>query len=179
MKAYVTSIGEPTTRLCCDQLKRYGFEVEVLKDSRTLWGKLKEIYSRAEGDFLRVDADFVPNENIKDFWTGFIPEVWWVQPSTFDWYRQMIGHGGAQFIRKDAIPALRMCIDAFQYAERPETEVSRVEAFHKPRRMATSDVVVGLHGYKQGDLSRIKAQKHRRGQSDNYDWTLVEELEAL
>lgn len=179
MKAFVTSIGEPTTRLCIEQLRRYDYEVTVLKDESSLWSKLVRIYNEADSDFLRVDADFVPNRNIKDFWQKYDRDVWWVQPSIFDWYRQDIGQGGAQFIRREALPILRMCIPAFEKAERPETEVSRVEPLHNPRRMVTSDVVVGMHGYRQGHLDRIRAQKARRGQSDNYDWNLVEELERL
>lgn len=179
MKAFVTSIGEPTTRLCCDQLRKHGFEVVLLKDDRTLWGKLKAIYDQADDDFLRVDADLVPNRNIASFWDTADPGVWWLQARCFDWWKQDVGHGGAQFIRKAALPYLRVHVGQYEHADRPETELSRIRDFHEPRRFVSSDVVVGLHGYGQADMERVKAVKRRRKQYDNYDFDLVERLEAL
>lgn len=183
MKAYVTSIGEPTTRLCIEQLKRHGFEVEVLQDDRPLWAKLKDIYNRADDDFMRVDADVIVNRNLAKFTTldDFDRDIWWIQGRCFGWYSQDVIHGGVQFIRREALEHLRLWVDAFQNAERPETELSRIRAFHNPRRFVSIDTVLGLHGYKQGDYhrDRVKAQKARRGQFDNYDFDVSEALEAL
>lgn len=177
MKAFVTSIGEPTTWLCCDQLRRYGFDVVILKDDRSLAEKLREIYTQADDDFLRVDADVVPNRRIRELVDDPLP-VWWVQARIFDWLQQDLATGGIQFIRKEALPHLREHVGRFLGAERPETQLYRLEAFHEPRRCVTSPVVAGLHGFRQGDLARVRAVKERRGQT-NYDWPLVERLEAL
>lgn len=179
MKAFVTSIGEPTTELCCSQLERYGYEVVLLQDDSTLWDKLRRIYEQADDDFLRVDADVVPNRNVGDFWQGYTRDVWWVQSRSFGWYSQDLIHGGSQFIRREALPALRANVERFKNAERPESQLYRLPEFHEPRRCVSSDVVAGLHGYGQNDLERVMAVKRRRGQYDNYDWPLVKALETL
>lgn len=179
MKAFVTSIGEPTTRLCCDQLRLLGFDVVLLKDDQSLWWKLREIYNQADDDFLRVDADVVPNRNARSFWEGYTKDVWWVQARTFGWYSQDVIYSGIQFIRKEALPALRANIDRFEKAERPESQMFRLDEFHAPRRCVSSEVVAGLHGYGQGDIERVKAVKQRRRQYDNYAWELVERLAEL
>lgn len=175
----MTSIGEPTTRLCCEQLLKYGLELVLLKDSSSLWYKLSEIYRMADDDFLRVDADVIPNRNIKDFWYTFSRGVWWVQGSVYEWWRQDVSQGGVQFIRKEAIPHLREAVGRFSDADRPETQLSRIPAFYEPRRFETSPVVSGLHGYGQDDLERVKAIKKRRKQLGNYDFELVEKLNGL
>ena len=36
MKAYVTSIRELTTKICCEQLRKFGFEI-VLLDQKESW----------------------------------------------------------------------------------------------------------------------------------------------
>lgn len=61
MKAYVTSIGEPTTDLCVWSLERNGFETVLIQDQTTLAEKLKRIYSEADEDFVRIDADVIVN----------------------------------------------------------------------------------------------------------------------
>jgi len=70
MKAFVFSIGERTTGLCVEQLEKMGFEVILYKDNTSLWDKLKRFYTEAletnEDKFLRIDADIIPNQNVKD-----------------------------------------------------------------------------------------------------------------
>ena len=67
MRAYVTSIGEPTTGICVDQLKRYGFDV-ILLDSKEPWiRKYRRFICEAVGPCLRIDADVVPNSQISVF----------------------------------------------------------------------------------------------------------------
>jgi hypothetical protein len=61
MKAFVTSIGEPTTDLCVWSLERNGFEVVLLNNGSLLADKLKSIYEQATDDFVRIDADVVVN----------------------------------------------------------------------------------------------------------------------
>lgn len=181
MIAYVTSIGESTTELCVWSLKRNGFEVELLQDGTSLAQKLKKIYELADDDFTRVDADVVPNRNftVENVRKQEHPDAWWIQFRTFGWYSQTPIYGGVQFIKKEAIPYLRKSIDKYIYAERPETQVARIEEFYNPRRFVSSDMMMGLHGYKQNDVERIKRTKLNRNQFGEYDWELAERIGRL
>lgn len=59
LKAYLTTIGEPTTALCKSQLEKLGFEV-VLLDKKEDWPtKYKRFIDLANEDCLRIDADIV------------------------------------------------------------------------------------------------------------------------
>lgn len=177
MIAFVTSIGEPTTDISMWALKRQGFDVQLLQSSSSLWDKLKLISDIALGmDYVRVDADIIVNENIKDLIKE--TELWWYQTYTFDWWKQDITHGGVQFIRKEATPIIKKHIDEARYKERPESYLYRLEEFHNPRRCNTYETICGLNGYKQNDAERVKATKERRNQT-GYDWELVEELNKL
>lgn len=176
MKAYITSIGEPTTDLCRWSLSRQGIDTVLLLDpDTTLAEKLKFIYNDADGDFLRVDGDVIPNRNVLNI-ADYEPDAWWVQGRCYGWYAQDVMYGGVQFIRREALPALRANIDKYMDAERPETEMSRLPEFYNPRRFISTDTVFGVHGWNQNDLERVKAVKERRGQSASYDWALVERM---
>jgi hypothetical protein len=179
VKAVITSIGELTTEVCKWSLERNGFETILIQDKNTLLAeKLEQIYKEIDEDFVRVDADVVPNnvltpELMSNFSNGF----WWYQFLTFDWFKQETTHGGIQLVKKEAIPILRANISRFKNAERPESQMYRLEEFHKPRRCKTINAIMGLHNYKN-DIERVKEVKKRRGQS-NYDWELAERLNSL
>lgn len=178
MKAFVSSIGEVTTELCVWSLERNGFEVVLVYGDTSLASKLEEIYLQAEDDFVRIDADLIPNRNLTPE-NLIAPEgIWWVQYQMFDWFRQDVGYGGVQFIKREALPALRANVAQFKQAERPETELSRIKEFYEPRRFASENHLMGVHNYKN-DLGRVKGVKANRGQSHLYDWELTEKLEAL
>lgn len=180
MRCYVTSIGEPTSKLCIDELSKR-FDVVVIENKNTtLWEKLKWIYEQESDDFVRVDADVVPNKNLTpEFVTMLAQEnVWWYQFLTFDWFKQDVAHGGVQFIKAEAIPHLRKHAEEAMDKERPETYLSRLEVFHNPRRFETHPIVMGLQNYRN-DMSRIKATKVRRNQLDLYDFELAERLSQL
>lgn len=179
MKAVVFSIGESTTDLCVWSLKRNGFDVVLYQSSTSLWQKLKDCYGDMDEDFVRVDADVVPNKVLRPENLRAPDDVWWVQYLTYDWYKQNSTHGGVQFIKKEALPVLRSRVDYFKGQDRPETMLFRVSEFHNPRRCITHDVIMGLNGYKQKDVERVKAVKRRRNQYDNYDWELMQKLEEL
>lgn len=180
MKAFITSIGEPTTRLCKWSLERNGFDVYVVDKDGTLAQKLKLIYELADDDFIRVDADVIPNSLITPEYLNTLddPFIWWYQFQTFDWYKQDITHGGIQFIKKEALPALSRNISTFLTAERPESQMYRLDEFENPRRGITVDKVAGIHGYGIKDISEVKRTKARRKQT-GYDWELVEGLNTL
>lgn len=179
MRAYVTSIGESTEELCIWALERNGFEVVLVKDDETtLWKKLQWIYNTAKDDFLRVDADIIVNRNctvdslVED-------DAWWVQYQTFDWYKQDVAYGGVQFIKKECFEALRNNIDTFVDAERPESQMFRLDEFYNPRRCISKDKIMGLNGFAQTDIDRVIDTKKRRRQFGSYDFELVERLNKL
>lgn len=175
MIAYVTSIGEPTTELCIWSLERQGFDVELVKSNDRLSDKLQFIYKKADDDFLRVDADVIVTRKVKLL--EFTDKAWWVQAQCFGWYSQDVIYGGVQLIKKDCLPILRKHIGRQLQAERPETAMSRLEEFYKPRRFVSADLVCGIHGYKN-DVKRAKETKDRRGQTD-FDFELAERLNGL
>ncbi len=176
MRCYITSIGEPTTDLCVKQLSER-FEVTVLESNTTLWEKLKFIYFDADEDFVRVDADVIPNKNLSaDFIRGLAREdIWWLQFLTFDWFKQDVAHGGVQYIKAECIPHLRKYVDDAMPKERPETYLSRLESLHNPRRFESHPVVMGLQNY-NNDMDRVRNTKTRRDQLDLYDFDLAKAI---
>ena len=183
MIAFVTTIGEPTTDLCIWSLKRNGFEVHTISGDDSLQSKLKRIYEEAyhlDVDFIRVDADVIPNRNLTPdkVLSHAYEGLWWVQFLTYDWYKQDVTHGGVQYIKKEALPALVKHVDEFSNAYRPETYLYRLDEFYNPRRCAHVDTIMGLHGYR-GDVERVKAIKEQRGQLNSYDWELVDRINNL
>lgn len=178
MRAVITSVGETTTDICRWSLERNGFDVFVLMDPiSTLWEKLRWIYNNIDENFLRVDADVIPNRMCIPKGVTFRPiNSWWVQFTTFDWFKQELTHGGVQFIYKEALPTLRSNIDKFKEAERPESQMFRLEEFDNPRRCITNSQVMGLHGYGQKDIERVKETKRRRKYYDTYDWEMYDKL---
>lgn len=180
MKAVVTSIGEVTTKLCIWSLERNGFEVVLYEDGSSLADKLERIYKDMNEDFIRVDADVVPNRNLtpKLLESGAY-HIWWFQFLCYGWFKQDIIHGGVQYVRRLALPALRDNVGRFRSAIRPETELSRVPEFYNPRRFDTWDTVAGIHGFAAKDIERIKHLKQLRGQYETYDWQLAERLMEL
>jgi hypothetical protein len=176
MKAYVTSIGEPTTELCKWSLERQGIDVEVVKGSDSFNAKLEYIYHEADSDFLRVDADVIVNRNVSQLIEQCPEDIWWWQSMSFDWWRQDIGYAGVQYIKKQCLPILRKHISEVQHLDRPESLMYRLEEFHNPRRCESSTIVCGLHGWGQNDLDRVKAIKEKRHQMANYDFELARRL---
>lgn len=180
MKVYVTSIGEPTTELCIWSLERHGHKVTLLQSDSSLADKLEEIYQTVNDDFLRVDADVIVNKNINRIRAWEFSTVWWWCLQTFDWYKQDVTSGGIQYISRKALPFLRNNISFHKAAERPESEMYRLKEFHGPRRCYVYDkAIMGLHGWCQDDLDRVRRVKAKRGQLDNYDFELVERMNNL
>lgn len=180
VKAFVTSTGEPTRDLCIWSLERRGFEVVLLEDeSTTLAQKLAGIYVMTDDDFVRVDADVIVTRPI-DKTIEYFPatdKTWWLQFQTYDMYKQRPTNGGIQFIRREALPALRANIGKFLHDDRPETRMWNLDEFHKPRRCQTHlQHMAGLHGFGRQDLERVKKTKLGRKEPEVYDFELAEKL---
>ena|SRR3990167_9511535 len=183
MLAVITSIGEPTTELCVWSLKRNGFKVKLIENSgTTLAEKLKLIYATTDENFLRVDADVIVNKSCTPQALRALSakaEALWLQFRTYDWFQQDLTWGGVQFIKKKALPILSANIDKFLTAERPETQMYRLEEFNNPRRCVGQDICMGIHGYGIRNVKRVIETKQRRNQYYNYDFELAEKLNKL
>lgn len=182
MLAYVFSIGERTTDLCCELMTKYGFEVIRLEDpSTTLWQKLKQFYEEAlktkDEVFVRIDADIIPNENVKTM-PRYKPEYpLWECSVGYDWYKQDRGTISIHYMNRKAIEKCLGHINEAKNEIRPETYLWRVPNINLYTNVDWT-VNRGIHGYGQLDQrQRIKELKDARGQS--YDWELVERIEAV
>lgn len=174
-KAYIFSIGEPTVELTDWSLKRLGFEtVRVHNPDTSLWTKLKWLYNHETEDFIRVDGDIIVNRNILKLEPQ--DNCWWHCGLGWDWLKQDLNPISIHWVKKEALPYLKKNIDKFENAERPETEIFRIEEFINPRRCEVYNLICGLHGWGQKEFERAKGNKDRRGQSEDYDFELAEKL---
>lgn len=179
MKAFITSIGEPTTELCEWSLERQGFETVLVKGFDSFNAKLEFIYNEAEDDFIRIDADVIANRNVHRLIKECPQEVWWFQSMSFDWWKQDIGYAGVQYIKKECLAIIREHISDVHHIDRPESFMYRLPEFHNPRRCISSDLVCGLHGFAQNDIERVKKLKRKRGQIKDYDFELAEKINEI
>lgn len=181
MKCYVFSIGEKTTELCVEQMKSMGFEVVLFQDNSSLWEKLKRFYTEAllteEQEFIRVDADIIPNRGVLDL-IKVNDQCLWHCAVGWDWYKQARGSISIHHMKREAIEKCLQNIESAKGKNRPESHLWRIEEFHWPRVCHQVDISCGMHGYGQeNQRERIKNLKASRGQ--DYDWGLVERIEAL
>ena len=177
MKCYITSIGEPTTKLCADQLRRFGFDVVLITSGTSLGEKLEQIYNHADDDFIRVDADVIVNEGVKAV-LNMNKNYWWVQYKTFDMYKLDLTNGGVQYYSKKLLPALRENIGKFKHDNRPETRMYRLDEFTERWRFKNAENVVGVHGFGQKDWERVKETKDQR-KDQHYDWVVVKRMQEF
>lgn len=182
MKAYVFSIGETTTNLCCQLMREMGFEVILFNDDTTLWDKLKRFYSEAlktpDNTFIRIDADIIPNKNVLkmvDFHKGS-PKMWTCAVG-YDWYKQDRGAISIHVMDRHIIKKCLKEISSARTQIRPETHLWRLPDVN-PTTQLYQTHSCGIHGYGQKDhRERIKQLKYARDQQ--YDWELVEKIERL
>lgn len=179
MKIWVFSIGEPTTELCCELLRKYGFEVILLQDNTSLWDKLKRFYTEAlaskDGRVMRIDADIIPYEAVKDM--NFTELASWTCASGLDWYKQGEGAISIHLMSRKAIELCLANIDSAKDKNRPESHLWRLQDINKLTGI-NKQHIYGIHGYGQQEhRERIKELKLSRGQV--YNWELVEQMEKL
>lgn len=176
MKAYITSIGEPTTDLCSWSLKRHELDVEIISGDSTLGEKLEYIYNHADDDFLRVDADVIVSQPPV---IQHQDENWWFQWMTFDMYKFGATFGGIQYIRKEALPALRANIGSYLFDDRPETRMWNLPEFNDPRRCISVNLIAGIHGFGQKDIDRVEETKQGRKYYGDYDFELARKMSEM
>lgn len=176
MKAYVTSIGERTTKLCCEQLTMFGFEVVLLDKQESWHKKYKRFLREANEDCIRIDADIIPNKRIEAVHTYVDSDYLMVQFKTYGFYRNDISITSPVFYKKDCFKILNgMDLDE----NRPETSAWRNKYINM--RTHTSDVIVGLHGFFQDKETMERAYKNKveRKQLDMYDFELARKVAKL
>ena len=170
MKAFITSIGEKTTKICCEQLSKFGFEIILLDEIEPWINKYKKFINMANEDCLRVDADIIVNEQIKLIGLEK-SESWMRQYTTYDLYQNRLKSSSPVFYKKEAIELIRKHLNTLN-SNRPETAASRLKGMPQ---ILTSDLVVGMHGFFQDEeaVKRAKANKINRKQIQNYDFDLT------
>lgn len=182
VKAYVFSIGEKTTDLCCELMEKYGFEVVLYQDETSLWEKLKRFYTEAlatdDKTFIRIDADIIPNSNVQELVANHHKEtVAWTCAVGWDWYKQDRGAISIHVMDQEIVAGCCLYIELAEDQPRPETYLWRLPTVNPYTRIDESKSF-GIHGYGQVDQrDRIKTLKHVRGQE--YDWELLDRIEAL
>jgi hypothetical protein len=175
MRAYLTSIGEKTTWITYDLLEEYGFEV-VLLDKKESWeDKYKSFLRMADEDCLRIDADVIPNEKIKEITENYGNEHYMVQFKGYDFYRNGIGVIGVTFYSKEALEIIRNNLDKIDW-RRPEATAWRLKDINN--ETLTEDKIVGTHGYlaNKEEIKRHLQHKIERKQILDYNFDLVFKL---
>lgn len=183
MKAFVTSVGEKTTQICCDQLKRFGFEVILLDKKEPWFEKYKRfiVYASNENeDCLRIDADVIVNsfivraqKDLREHKGNFM-----MQYTIYDFYLNGIKLGQPVLYSKGSF---KIIMDNFKNLDerRPEASAWRLkEINHFTKNI---DTVVGMHGFFQNKetVERAELNKRARKQIGKYDFALVEKLMNL
>lgn len=188
MKAYLCSIGEKTTEICKEQLEKFGFNVVLIDGKESWYEKYKKfinLASKEKEDCIRIDADIIPNENIKEFKnignaTFYSDEHYMFKPlmsqaKSYDFYKNYIGVTSPVYYNKKAIKIIK---DNWNLIgkKRPETDASRIKEINK--YLFTKDLIIGIHGFFQtrDDLIRHKLNKIERKQFGNYNFYLAEKL---
>ncbi len=179
MKAFVCSVGEKTTQVCCEQLKRFGFDV-ILLDGKQQWiDKYKRFIKTTNEDCIRVDADIIPNKNVKEIEVDRVANKFGLITYTgYDFYKNDIGVIGVVFYRKKVLDILKRNLSILD-AKRPETSASRLSEI-LPYRF-NSSLITGSHGLFQDNETMQRAEKNKkeRGQLKQYDFNLTYNLMKL
>lgn len=178
MKAYVTSIGEWTTEICCEQLRRFGFEVVLLDGVEPWWDKYQKFIKMADEGCLRIDADVIVNENIRDIFKALTLGALMIQCKGYDFYRNDIGIISPIYYSERALKIIKENLD-YLSPQRPEATAWRLPEINP--FTATCDLVIGMHGFFQDRTAFDRALKNKtdRKQIEGYDFELADKLLKL
>lgn len=181
INAYVTSIGERTTDICCEQLKRLGFDVFLLDEKEEWIVKYKKFIEIAIAPCVRVDADVIVNKNLKEYCETFVkhPIEDMTQFNVFDLYKNDLSNTSPLLYSEKAINKIRELSDKID-SKRPETSAWRLIQ-NECLEVYTSTQIMGIHGLLQDTetIKRAKQNKIDRKQIDNYDFDLVFKIKEL
>jgi hypothetical protein len=180
MRAFLTSIGETTTKLCASQLKKYGYEVVVLDKIEPWFDKYKRFIETAKEDCIRIDADIIPNKNIAlvPKIMSDNPKVLMAQFNIFDFYKMDVGICSPVFYKKQAIEIIKNNLKKIDH-NRPEATAWRLKDINS--RTKSFGNIMGIHGYKQKEEEVERAIKNKtdRRQIKEYDFELYKEIMKL
>lgn len=181
MRAFIFSIGERTTGLCQELMDDMGFETVLYQDNTSLWEKLKRFYTEAletdDEEFVRIDADIIPNRRVLDL-IKVNDGCLWHAAVGWDWYKQERGLISIHHMKRQAVAQCLENIESARDENRPETYLWRMQEFHYPRVCHGVDISCGLHGYGQTD-QRDRIEKLKESRNQDYDWELIRKIEAL
>ena len=139
MKAYLTTIGEPTTDLCKSQLEKLGFEVVVIDGMETWEVKYKRFIDMANEDCLRIDADVIL---FNDFKLPKFKGIVMAQFQVVDFNKFKIHTGQPVYYSKGLLDIAKTLPVS---AHRPETSMWRRPEIIKYTK--TIKEVVGIHDF--------------------------------
>lgn len=182
MIAYVTSIGEATTDICVWQLKRFGFDVVLLKGKESWFDKYSRFIDMAdiEGeDCLRVDADIIVNKAIKKVQDDNCGRtVLMTQYAVWDFYKNAISNTCPIYYSKEALPIIERNLNRLDN-QRPECSASRLKEVHP--EFDINARIVGTHGFFQrpADMDRAYESRKRKRQLGEFDFELVNKIREL
>lgn len=174
-KAVVLSMGEATTKICCDQLIRYGFDVVLIEGKETMLEKYKLFIETAiklgEEIIVKVDADVIVNESIKDVKTEGVTAY-----QTYNFYTNKLGYNGVMVYSKKVLEIIAGKLDYLEVL-RPECSANRLKEVNC--HLNHLQVVVGLHGFFQTseDMKRVRHHTLERGHI--YDDEFINKIQAI
>ena len=172
MKAYLTSIGEPTTPIAKWQLERLGFEVVLLDEVEPWVVKYKKFINIAQENCLRVDADVVVNKKILGCLK--LPDDIMAQFNCYDFYGNDTWNTCPVYYGSKILEIIRKNIDKIG-DKRPETDAWRLPEVVK-HTITFGKIIYGSHGIGASKemIERAKQNKQDRNQLNQFDFELVE-----
>lgn len=181
MKAYITSIGEQTTQICCDQMERYGYDVILLDQKESISDKYKRFINEANEDCLKIDADIIPNERVTSIIKasqGVYIDLLMIQFSHYDLYKNKISAGNPVLYKKECLDIIRKNIDKIS-PDRPETSAWRLDDIKM--KTFTSGTTMGLHGFGSDKKTMLRAKQNKieRRQIQHFDFDLAFKIAKL
>lgn len=182
MKAFVTSIGEKTTSLCVNQLKRLGYDVVLLDRNEPWVTKYKRFLELADNNCLRVDADVIVNENLSlknlEQITKIYQDRLMIQFQIFDLYSLDIRVGQPIYYHKAVFKKIKENLGSID-SKRPESWAWRLPVVNK-NTSSCEDRVCGVHGFWQTNDDMARAIDHRkeRDQKD-VDYSFIWDLHKI
>lgn len=175
-KAYLTVFDEPTADIAASQLERFGFEVARLDGAEPWIDKYRRFLDLAgDDDCLRLDADFVPNRRVVEFFDDCAKrsDVLMAQGRGFCFYANDLVPTCPVFYNGKSLEIIRGNFDRLD-RERPEASAWRLPIINS-MTWDRPDMVLGMHGFFQGweQLNRASRNKTKRKQTNNYDFELA------
>jgi len=161
MKAFVLTIGEKTTQMCCHQLKKFGFDIYLLDGKESMLEKYKRFIleaSKQKEPVLKIDADVIVNKNIL-----LVDYAGVSQYQVYDFYTNTLGYHGVMTYSQEILFMIKNQLKKLNTL-RPESSACRLLDVNQFQY--TYNMVVGLHGFFQfqDDIRRVRehtlARKH-------------------